>query len=211
MPRKVFVTNWIGKIKSSPEDVEKFRSQCLPSNCVKSNVVGNDVIEHPVDLDFGSLGTTTFTPSPIPGATNAMYKGKLTWSAVYEDGSSFGQYQDDKERSSEEISREKLRQFCLLTKPGKVVFVRELFPGWRFFYRRRTAMEQGGPTQVIHIVGWQIPVDDRCLTQMAFIYEEDLSILIGDVSLGKPQPILGKLFRWRHPIELVAADDTIIT
>ncbi len=162
-------------------------------------------------MEFADLGATTFTPSPIPGATNIMYQDKLVWSAIFEDGSTFEQYQNGEEKSSEAVSREKLRKFCLLTKQGKPFFIRELSPGWRFFYRRRTAIEQGGPTQVIHIVGWQIPISEDYLTQIAFVYEEDMSVVIGDIVLGKPQPILGRSFKWRYPIEFVAADHAIIT
>lgn len=210
MPRKVFVTNWIGKIEASQEDVEKFKANYPPTDCVKSNVISNDVIEHPVDLDFGGLGAATFTPSPIPSATNAMYKDKLTWLAIFKDGSNLGQYHNDQEQSSEQIPRDGLCKFCLLKNNNRVAFVRELLPGWRFFYRRRTAMEQGGPIQVIHIVGWQIPTSDDWLTQMAFIYEEDLRVIIGDVAVGKPEPICGSSFPWRHPVEFVPADLEII-
>lgn len=42
-----------------------------------------------------------------------QYEEKLSWIAIYEDGTRFDQYQET-EMSSENIPREKLRKFCLI-------------------------------------------------------------------------------------------------
>ena len=140
-----------------------------------------------------------------------MRIGNIIWAAIMEDGTTYYQYEENKERSSEHIPRDKLRKFCLLTKNHKIIFVKELCPGWKFFYRRRTAMKQGGGIQIMHVVGWQIPTYDTYLTQTAFIYEEDMSIVVGDVISEESESILGKSFLWRYPIEFVPTDDVVIS
>jgi len=216
MPRKMYVTNWLAQVETTPEKLEKFKSDYPPSqhlNQLDEQPISKVAIEHPISMQIGEIGAASFVPSPLPGASNVMYQDKVVWSAVLEDGTIFAQYAEDgKERSSEDIPRNGLRKFCLLAKEdNRVLLVQEYQPGWKFFYRRRTAMDQGGPIEVVHIIGTKYQLGSDWLTQMVFLYEDDLSIVSGDVVMGKPEPILGKLFKWRHPVIFVDADEEIIS
>jgi len=73
-----------------------------------------------------------------------MYQEKLRWAAVMENGEIIDQYQEEKTLSSEDIPRNGLRKFLLIDSDNTIVFVKELSPGWKFFYRRRTALSTGG-------------------------------------------------------------------
>ena len=216
MPRKVYINNWITKIQATPGELAEFKSQYPPSKCIiqssDENPISDVIVEHPITMQLGNLGATSFVPSPIPGTSNVMYKEKIIWSAILEDGTIITQYDGENERSSEDIPRQGLRKFCLIAKKNnKAIFIQELRLGWKFFYRRRTAMDQGGPIEVVHIVGTKHQIGNDWLMQATFVYEHDLSVISGDVVIGKPEPILGKLFKWRHPVQLVDADEQIIS
>lgn len=215
MPRKMYVTNWVAKVESTPEELEKFKSENPPSQHLSQcdgQPISKVAVEHPISMQIGEMGAS-FVPSPLPGASNVMRQDKVVWSAILEDDTVFAQYSEDgEERSSEDIPRNGLRKFCLLSKEdNRVLFVQEFQIGCRFFYRRRTAMDQGGPIEVIHIIGTKYQLGGDWLTQTVFVYEEDLSIVFGDVVIGKPEPVLGKLFKWRHPVIFVDADEEIIS
>ena len=79
------------------------------------------------------------------------------------------------------------------------------------FYRRRTAMDQDGPIEVIHIVGTKHQMGDEWFTQIIFVYEEDFSIVFGDIMTEKPEAVLDRTFKWRHPVKFVDADEIIIS
>lgn len=212
MPRRVYVQNWKARVPATPEQAATFRSRHLTSRCVRqsSEKLADDGIPDPVSIQLGDLGVANFVPSPMPGANNLMYEEKLTWVAVLEDGTQFPQYQEE-EKSSESIPRAKLRKFCLVDDANTVVFVKELEPGWRFFYRRRTALPVKGEVQVVHVVGWSVPVGGVWVSQVAFVYEADGAVCLGDFVVGKPEPVLGRSFLWRHAISPLAADDLIIS
>ena len=128
--------------------------------------------------------------------------GPFSWLAVYVDGTTLWQFQDGRERSSEEIDRSRLRTLALLTKERVPFYVQHFAPSQRMIYRRRTAMPPDGPPQVRHLIGWQQTLGGRNVQHLATVCDETGRVECVD-HWNESHP-------WFRPIEEVAADSTAI-
>jgi hypothetical protein len=93
--------------------------------------------------------------------------------AVYTDGS----YLNLKEAKYEDIDRSRLASFCLL-KENEVVFHLLLKEGQRLIWRKRVFMTPGTPDQVWHLVGWQKTIQGENIQCIAYISENDGSVIM---------------------------------
>lgn len=117
---------------------------------------------------------------------------RYTWLAVYNDGTSLLQYNDDKEISVDALDKKKLYQFRLINEEGSIIFAYEFKKGQYPFYRRRTAINPEGVLEVIHIIGQMSRINGEQYTNVAFVYESSGRIEVGDFNCGA---------KWKHPIE----------
>jgi hypothetical protein len=205
MPRKVEVRRWIAKMDRdlvSEHDADytsidnpDYSQVSVPMALDMENQEGSPIV--------------VFSPSTQPGPNNAMYESKLFWVARYKDNSFVTQGDGESEKSTEDLSRENLRVFTLEDVNGRRVFAQELRPGWQFFYRRRTAMQPGAKIEVLHVVGWRVPYEDDFLTHVAFVYEDDFSVVLGDLYDSKR--IEDGFEQYRHPVAFVEADLQVIS
>lgn len=210
MPRKVVVNRWTAELpfdaEQAKEDDDDNGPKCL--ELAEAVELGET---HPMNLNFDKHGIHTFSPSPTPDAINMTPSDKIRWMAHYADGSVFKQYDEERNaRSCETMSRENLRGFSLVSKAGKILFHQDLVPGMRFFYRRRTAMEQGTGVKVVHIVGYDIGFGVLLwpIRNITFVYEDEFKVISGDFD-NSLNPC--KRHPWRHNIKPVEADEIVIT
>lgn len=156
----------------------------------------------------GPLGeAVVLTPSPQAGPTTRYHKGKLIWAARYADNSLISQYDDDGNPVSvDTLSRDGLRAFLFLDEEGRPAYIQELLPGQQLIYRRRTALRTGEDViEVIHIVGWSKQVGEEEIRHVAFIFESDLHIEMGDFRKDMREGY-GRPDQWRYPIKFTDAD-----
>jgi len=210
MPRQVKIDRWTAELPFSAEQVKEGDSDGEPK-CLEINEAAELGETHPMNLNFDKQGIHTFSPSPKPDAVNMTPSDKIRWIAHYADGSTFKQYDEEgNSRSCELVSRENLRGFSLTTKAGRVLFHQDLVPGMRFFYRRRTAMEQGSTIKIVHLIGYEIgfgvlPWPVRNIT---FVYEDAFRVVNSNF-VYDPDP--HSKHPWRHNIKSVEADRIVIT
>lgn len=154
----------------------------------------------PLSVDAGEAGIVTLTPSSMPVATNKDYQSRVVWVAVYSDGSSFYEYEaDGKNNSSEDIDRERLREFKLIDSKARTVISQEIIPGRCFFYRRRTALQTGRDVvEVMHMFGWRYPVasnvaedgtiEKEYIDSLTVLYESDMHVEVGSFDSAPVDP-----------------------
>jgi len=137
------------------------------------------------------------------------HKNKLVWVAKYKDGIEFSQYNDSIEQSSENINRTKLLILKLLDHEGKVIISQEYRSGQMPIYRRRTAIRIGEEIiDIIHILGWRMLVNDTFITHVAFIYESDFHIEMGE--FRKNNESLSRYEEWQYPINFKDIDTIVV-
>lgn len=141
-----------------------------------------------------------------------LNQDKLTWLAEYKDGIIISQFDKYGNKiSTDDLPRENLRIFKILTNKGKVLFVQELKIGYQFIYRKRTVLRTGKNTvETIHIVGWQKQTADEEVRHISFVYESDFSIELGDFR-KESQNNYGYLSQWKYPIKFSDKDKLIIS
>lgn len=108
---------------------------------------------------------------------------KVTWVAVYNDGTALAQFDTTgKEFSSEEIDRRKLKSMLLFFN-GKVVLTQHFEPGQRLIFRRRVAITPGvspdgsGDTrEFVYLLGWQRTVGNENIQHIAYVFETSARI-----------------------------------
>lgn len=129
-----------------------------------------------------------------------MATGPFNWIAIYRDGSSLWQYQDQdgRERSTEEIDRAQLATLALVDADYVPCYIQHFQPGQRMIYRRRTAMTAGGATTVKHLIGWQETIAGRNVQHLAAVCDAS----------GRVECVqrYDERHPWFRPIEEVAAD-----
>lgn len=99
----------------------------------------------------------------------------IIWRAVYTDGT----YLDstDAEKGYESIDRSRLASFCLM-KEGKVFFHLVLQEGQRLIWRKRAIITPAQDERVWHLVGWQKTVGGENIQCIAYISDEDGSVVM---------------------------------
>lgn len=107
----------------------------------------------------------------------------LHWRAVYDDGTSLSQYNDDgTENLYADIDRSRLAEFQIIDSDrGRLRHALLLNdPRKRLIWRRRTQTYQDGGSASFHLVGWQITIGDENIQSVTLVSEqegqEDLSI-----------------------------------
>ena len=105
---------------------------------------------------------------------------EITWKAVYSDGKSLNQYNEDKSVNKyTDIDRSKLTSFELYNKT-KLIFKLILEENQRLIFRRRVSMDfQGNTTMVVYLVGWQKTIGKENIQSISYIFEEGLIIMGG--------------------------------
>jgi hypothetical protein len=138
-------------------------------------------------------------------ASSKDYKSKLMWVAVYQDGETILQYDEDFISSSEAIDHQRLSLFHLVNRETEIPLATlRILPGQRFFYRSRTAMRQSaGVLDRIHIMGWR-KGDQRAVL---FVSEADMSVELGDF-VEKEDPY-AQLRPWLYDINWRDIDDVV--
>lgn len=131
--------------------------------------------------------------------TTEGYRDKLIWSARYKDGSIFPQYENGEEHSYEHIDKSRLESFALHDLNGNKYLEQRFKPGQLFMYRRRTALKTGhNVIERIHIIVCQ----ENDKRHVAFVFESDLHIEIGDFSETQDDTAT----KWSYPFQAVPAD-----
>jgi hypothetical protein len=134
---------------------------------------------------------------------------RLIWVCRYQDGSTFNQFYEGKERSTEEIDRTKLYSISLLDARGRTVLIQRYSRGQFPIYRRRTVLRPGqNVVEIIHILGWRMFGEaDKEIRHISFLYETDLRVECGDFSHeGDPRGVE----EWKHPIQYIDCDNVCV-
>jgi hypothetical protein len=97
----------------------------------------------------------------------------LTWQAIYKDGTILNQFDKDKENSSEQIDRSKLKEFRLL-KDDSIIFVAFFSDDRRkLVFRRRTFLSAANEVKgIVYLVGWHENVKGVSVKSICYIYED---------------------------------------
>ncbi len=106
---------------------------------------------------------------------------RYTWKALYNDGTSLGQINEDGSKNAySDIDRTKLSGFELWDGNVRVLYL-SLTKGQRLIWRRRSEMVQGGVVgEVCHIVGKQETIDGKNIQGIIAIFESDGHIEIAE-------------------------------
>lgn len=174
-------------------------------------------IPMPLSVDVGDDGIVTLTPSSLPESTSIDYISRVVWVAVYSDGSQICEYDENGENnSSEDIDRQRLREFKLIDSKSRTVISQEIVSGQCFFYRRRTALQTGRDVvEVMHMFGWRrliTPniseeaashgnIEKEYLDHLIVLYESDMHVECGcfDSSPVDPSANLSGRKSWKYP------------
>jgi hypothetical protein len=192
-----------------------------PGSIPLDELLGEADVPMPLSVDAGEEGILTLTPSPMPEATTKDYKSRVVWVAVYKDGSMITEYDEEGNNiSSEEIDREKIREFKLVDSKGRTVISQEIVPGQCFFYRRRTALQTGRDVvEVMHIFGWRFPytssiaedgkVTKEYIEHLCVLFESDMHVELGcfDAEPVDPSTNLSGRKSWKYPPNWRDIDD----
>lgn len=96
----------------------------------------------------------------------------LSWKAIYSDGTSLSQFDDDGQSvSSEHIDRSKLVSLVLLD-GIRPVLVQNFDPGQRLIYRHRKEQSTNGRTASVYLVGWQETIGDRNIQHISVVFDD---------------------------------------
>ena len=165
--------------------VHKTGSIRPPGAIPLDSVLGQADIPVPISVDLGE-SIVTLTPSAMPVAMTKGYNDKVMWVAIYADGTTITQCDENGQTiSSEEIDHKTLREFKLVDQLGKTVVSQSIEPGQCFFYRRRTALQTGRDVvEIIHLFGWRILTSGQAeekewLVNTVFLFESDLHVEVG--------------------------------
>ena len=98
---------------------------------------------------------------------------EIKWKAVYLDGKSLNQYNEDKSVNKyTDIDRTILKFFELYDR-DKLILRVHLDEGKRLIYRRRVALSMDGKiTEVIYLVGWQKTIGKENVQSISYIFED---------------------------------------
>jgi len=111
----------------------------------------------------------------------------IYWVANYKDGSTLKQFEGDIENKYQDINRNALVRFDIISnnKPIYSVYIRD---GQQLIYRRRTLIKIGSEKEkraIIYLVGWQSRVmtlsGPKNITVINYIHED------GSISLDGPR------------------------
>ncbi|MCH7561883.1 MAG: hypothetical protein IIC67_11070 [Thaumarchaeota archaeon] len=98
---------------------------------------------------------------------------ELIWKAIYSDGKSLNQYNEDKSVNKyTDIDRNILKFFELYDK-DKLILRVHLGDSKRLIYRRRVSLRMEGTiTEVIYLVGWQKTIKGKNIQSINYIFED---------------------------------------
>lgn len=146
-----------------------------------------------------------------------MYSS-IYWKAVYKDGKSLTQFEEEKENKYPDIDRSKLavfeiRKAAMDGQEDRVLFKLFLEPGRRLIYRRRVLKrykfgKTGNPepagTEIIYLAGWQATIGGRSVQDIAYVFEDGHVELAGQWkeapydSISGPLPCETKCYDEKH-------------
>lgn len=108
------------------------------------------------------------------------------WSATYQDGSRFTQFQGGQEHSTQELDYSKLLSLAIFHKSGRKLVEVSFEKGQYPIYRRRTFLKTGlGVTEVVHIVGWRTKEPEA--HKVWFVTESSLAVEEGQFEGDGPR------------------------
>lgn len=194
--------------------------QTPPGTIPIDGLLGEAEVPMPLSVETGD-GVVTLSPSPMPVATTKDYQSRVVWVAIYKDGTTIAEYDEDGNQvSSEDIDHEKIREFKLVDSKARTVISQEIVPGQCFFYRRRTALQTGKDVvEVMHMFGWRFPytssigedgvVTKEYIEHLCVLFESDMHVEIGcfDAKPVDPSVNLSGRKAWKYPPNWRDIDD----
>jgi len=98
---------------------------------------------------------------------------QIQWEAIYTDGNSLHQYNDDgTENTYIDIDRSHLIRFILHDTSGPAI-VLDLTKSQKLIYRRRVALNINSKIQeVVYLAGWQENIAGRNIQMLCFLFED---------------------------------------
>ncbi len=98
---------------------------------------------------------------------------ELKWKAVYLDGKSLNQYNEDGSINKYTDIDRSILQFFELYKENKLILRIYLGDGKRLIYRRRVTLNLLGKIkEVIYLVGWQKKIKGENVQSICYIFED---------------------------------------
>jgi hypothetical protein len=94
----------------------------------------------------------------------------LSWKALYQDGTLI---EESPEVSSENIDRDKLKEFYLCNTQGAIVFAGFFNPNKKLIFRKRTFMNNQGETLgIVYLVGWHEKIGKGSVKTICYLYPD---------------------------------------
>ncbi|KKL95154.1 hypothetical protein LCGC14_1857460 [marine sediment metagenome] len=98
---------------------------------------------------------------------------ELKWKAIYLDGKSLNQYNEDKSVNKYTDIDRTILKFFELYKENKLILRVHLDDNKRLIFRRRVSLKMGvGITEVVYLVGWQKTVERKNVQSICYIFED---------------------------------------
>jgi hypothetical protein len=132
-------------------------------------------------------------------------KEKFVWEATYEDGAIIKQInQDQKDTSTEELSRKGLKSFALVGKEEEKIFNLKFHVGDKFAFRRRVAVKAGVGLQARYYI-FKITRDN--VDTVIWLNEETREVIVNRAEI----PVECQNDDWYYPISEVPSDNEEIS
>ena len=128
-------------------------------------------------------------------------KEKFVWEATYEDGTVIKQInQDQKDTSTEELTRKGLRSFALVSETEERIFNLKFHAGDKFAFRRRVAVKAGVGLQARYYI-FKIARDN--VDTVVWLNEATREVIINRAEIPKEC----QNDDWYYPISEVPSDN----
>lgn len=100
-----------------------------------------------------------------------MKEDGISWKAIYEDGESLSQFdQNGDENKYTDIERKRLMQFVLYRDKIPIIVI-HLGGGKRLIYRMRRAQDTHGNQEVVYLAGWQEKQNGKNIQMISFLFK----------------------------------------
>jgi len=105
---------------------------------------------------------------------------ELTWKAVYKNGESLNQYNEDGRANKYTDIDRAILKFFEIYKENKLIFKVHLEEGQKLIFRRRVAQQVFSGSKIsVYLVGWQKNIKGENVQSIAYIFEDGRIELAG--------------------------------
>jgi hypothetical protein len=97
-------------------------------------------------------------------------QSQLSWEAIYDNGTSV---KENDIGSTEQIDRDRLKQFRLYKADGSAVFIAFFNKDRKLIFRKRNYLNAAGePIGIVYLVGWHENIKGVSVKSICYVYED---------------------------------------